>query len=430
MKKIVFVICLAMCFYTGFAQNVDDVSADEIPLYFDELKAATSLRHALWDMDLYGALILINPNTGEIYANEQDSAGTLVKNGAIYKGILPENINFANTAIDWNGKRWAMVMLPLPKDRYERINLLAHESFHRVQPELGFTMDNAENNHLDEKDGRIYLRLELEALEQCLLSSNNEQQREHLTNAFIFRKYRNNIYPQSVASENLLELNEGIAEYTGQVISGRNEMQAVEYLSMCFKRFVSNPTYVRSFAYQTVPAYAFILRKKQKDWNRKIKTDTNLIDFFMNEFKITIPDDLEQAVSNIQHMYKGDEIISEETQREEEKLKIIDEYRQLFIERPRLIISLENMNISFNPMNIVPLGSDGNVYPTANIIDNWGNLAVSKGMLLSSDWRTIYLSAPSEITDIGVTGDGWSLNLKEGYKVIRQEEGYLLVKQE
>ncbi|ULT23417.1 hypothetical protein KUH03_30125 [Sphingobacterium sp. E70] len=66
-------------------------------------------------------------------------------------------------------------MLPLPEHRDDRINLLAHESFHRIQPELGFKLNNANNNHLDEKDGRISLRLEFEALKKALASSDKKE---------------------------------------------------------------------------------------------------------------------------------------------------------------------------------------------------------------------------------------------------------------
>ncbi len=64
-----------------------------------------------------------------------------------------------------------MIMLPLPENKQKRIGLLAHESFHRIQPLLGFELNNTENNHLDQRDGRMYLRLELEALKKLFNQS-------------------------------------------------------------------------------------------------------------------------------------------------------------------------------------------------------------------------------------------------------------------
>ena len=120
-------------------------------------------------------------------------------------------MNIANTSLHWSGKDWAMVMLPLPTKKQDRINLLAHELFHKAQPSLGFLLFNTENNHLDQKDGRIYLRLELNALKKAVRSSTIKEMNMHLTNALTFRKYRYSVYPKADTTENSLELNEGIA---------------------------------------------------------------------------------------------------------------------------------------------------------------------------------------------------------------------------
>jgi hypothetical protein len=53
---------------------------------------------------------------------------------------------------------------------------------------------------------------------------------KHLTNAFAFRKYRHSLYKDSGLKENLLELNEGIAEFTGIIVSGRNKEQTMSSL--------------------------------------------------------------------------------------------------------------------------------------------------------------------------------------------------------
>jgi len=111
-------------------------------------------------------------------------------------------------------------MLPLPENEKDRINLLAHELFHTIQPALGFALYNPENNHLDQKEGKGYLRLELEAVKKKLQSVSKNELQQHLTNALSFRKYRHLIYPGAESTENLLEINEGIAEFNGVIISG------------------------------------------------------------------------------------------------------------------------------------------------------------------------------------------------------------------
>ena len=77
-----------------------------------------------------------------------------------------------------------------------------------------------DNNHLDKKQGRIYLRLELEAL-QTAVKLQGQDAIPHIINALRFRKLRHQIYSDADSTENLLELNEGLAEYTGLMMSER-----------------------------------------------------------------------------------------------------------------------------------------------------------------------------------------------------------------
>ncbi|MEN6618243.1 MAG: hypothetical protein ABFC28_01905 [Rikenellaceae bacterium] len=374
-------------------------------------------------------MLLVNPQTREIFANEPDSCGVLVKRGSIYTGILPIEINFANTAIDWNGKSWAMIILPLPHNKQSRINLLAHELFHKAQPSLDFTIKNADNNHLDQKDGRIYLRLELEALKKAVTSSSKAEMEEYLTNALVFRKYRNSLYSGSDTTENILELNEGIAEYTGQIISGRNKEQAIKNFEKSIDMFMNYPTFVRSFAYQTIPVYGFLLLESKKDWNKEIGVKTNLVDYFINAFNIEMPKDLKKSATNIAEKYNSKTIVTEETAREETNKKLIAEYKFKFIEQPHLKIQFEQMNFSFDPRNIMPLENKGTVYPNIRITDKWGVLTVESGALVSPNWQAISISNPTNIGDKKITGEGWELELADDYCLTKDEAGnYKLIK--
>ncbi|MFP8894101.1 hypothetical protein [Chryseobacterium sp. EZn1] len=281
-------------FVLGVKAQTQSTSPDTVSIFFDELKTASKKNIGLWNKDLYGPMILIDPKTRELFANEPDLEGILKGNGTTYSGILPAAVNIANTAVNWGGKRWAMAMLPLSENKENRINLLAHESFHSIQPSLGFTLNNAENNHLDQKKGRIYLRLELEALKQAIRSNSEKEMKQHLTSAFTFRKYRNTLYKGSETTENLLELNEGIAEFTGLIVSGRNKEQARSSLLNGIDGFMKNPTFVRSFAYYTTPVYGYLLYQKDPDWNKKIDAKTNLTSYFSKALDIRIQADLQK----------------------------------------------------------------------------------------------------------------------------------------
>ena len=425
----IFILSFFFCIQS-LAGQVKTISIDSISTFYNEFKTESEKNIGLWNKDLYGPILLIDPKTREIFANESDATDVLKSDGSVYTGVLPDKINIANTAVDWNGKRWAMIMLPLPKNKYSKIGLLAHESFHRIQPSLGFELNNVENNHLDQKEGRIYLRLELEALKKAVQSVSKKELQEHLMNAVTFRKYRHSIYDGSKGSENLLELNEGMAEFTGMIVSGRNKTQTAAFLGEGINDFFKNATFVRSFAYHTVPVYGYLLYNKDKSWNKKITEKTDLTDYFSKAFNIKISSDLKSMVIRLTDHYNGSIIIEEETKREEKNKKLLAEYKSKFIDQPHLEIKFEKMNVSFDPRNIVPIEDKGTVYPNIRVTDQWGILTVENGALMSSNWDKISISNPIKIEERKISGDGWILELTERYSIEKNEANanFMLVK--
>jgi hypothetical protein len=419
-KKICITAFLFIVIHASFAQKILTLP-DSIATYFNEIKIATKKNQILWNKNLYGPILLINPDTRQLYANYPDSAGFLKQNGKIYSGVLPSEIIFANTAINWSGRRWAMIMLPLPENKENRINLLAHELFHKAQPSLGFILFNTNNNHLDQKDGRIYLRLELEALKKAVQATNDYEKKTQLTNAFTFRKYRYSLYAGADTTENLLELNEGLAEYTGLLISGRNTGQAIKHFETRINAFLSNPTFVRSFAYETTPMYGYLLYNTKKEWNKNITSKTNLTNYFIKAFDLSIPGELQKRVEIISKQYNAKAIFAEETAREEKTKLLIAAYKNKFIEQPHFEIKFEHRDMFFDPRNILPIEDKGTLYQSIRVTDNWGILNVENGALLSPDWNMVSLTIPGKTDGKKISGDGWTLELNDGYTIIRDE---------
>ncbi len=391
--------------------------ADTLATYFNEVKTATTENKNLWNYDTYAPILLVQPDTREVFANSPDSAGSLKKEGTIFTGKLPDSITIANTSIRWSGVTWAMVMLPLPENKYERLDLLTHELFHVAQPHLGFTPYNPENNQLDQKDGRVYLRLELEALKAALLTDSHAEMGKHIADALTFRMYRYQIYPIADSTENLLELNEGLAEFTGVMMSGRNRQQMRDHFVESMNEFLKNPTFVRSFAYQTIPMYGYLLHEIEPGWNKDITDRTNLTAYFLRAFHIKLPHDLKSAAAKISGEYNGARIIAEETERAARIDKLKAEYRRLFFGLPHLTIHLHKMGIAFDPRNIMPLENKGTVCPYLRVTDDWGMLISTKAALMSPTWNEVTVTAPTQIGKEKVVGDGWTIDLKEGYVV-------------
>lgn len=380
-----------------------------------------------WNYSLDGPLMLVNRETRTIIANESDNSGELTKRGNLYIGKLPENINIANTAFDWNGKRWTMVALPLPETKEERLDLLIHESYHRIQPLIGFdSLYEIQSVHLDSKNGRIYLRLELEALKKALGSNDPEI---HIKNALLFRHYRYQILPEAKQAENSLEINEGLAEYTGSILSQRTESDLKEHYISKIDWFNTMPTFVRSFPYFTIPVYGYFMQKTDKAWNLQITNVTNLTDFMLRFWNVESQKLTNEEILKLGKEYRIDTVIENETQREIKIEELKNEYKQTFLSDSIVVIGLENMKIGFNPSNIMPLDSFGTVYPNLRITDNWGILEVdSCGALMSPEWNKVIISFPELITDTLISGKGWKLKIDKSWKLDLIDNKYIMTK--
>ena len=405
--------------------------ADSAALWFEDIKQVTRQHRSLWNYDLYAPILLVDPNTREVFSNAADSTGVLTQSGTVFTGILPTNINIANTALHWGGVHWAMVMLPVPVDRNARNHLLSHELFHRAQKELGFFSSNPENNHLDKKDGRIYLRLELEALKKAVLSPTRNELKKHIEHALYFRKERQAIFPGADTTENMLELNEGLSEFTGFMMSGRESYDARKYLSGRLSAFISGTSFIRSFAYETIPVYGFLLNPDKKGWQREIRQNTNLTEFFNAAFQVPPSNRRRTQIASIAKDYNYDQVLAEETAREEKFQQQFAIYKALFIDSAHVEIPLIKMNMSFDYTLQFSMDTLGMIYPSIRITDNWGVLEASQGVLINAGWSQANVSLPTSIEGSSITGEGWTLKLNEGYVFQKNDEsGNYIVKKE
>lgn len=408
--------------------EISETDWNQAKTAFNELNEALKKEKGeLWNHSLESPLMLVNRETRIIIANENDKSGKFVKRENLFIGKLPENISIANTAFDWNGKRWTMIALPLPETKEERLNLLIHESFHKIQPAIGFdSLNEIQSIHLDSKNGRIYLKLELEALKKALGSNNPEI---HIKNALLFRQYRYQNFPDAQKAENSLEINEGLAEYTGSILSQRTESDLTKHYISKIDWFYTMPTYVRSFAYFTIPVYGYFMKKTDKSWNLQIKKNTNLTDFMMGFWNIEPQTLSNNDILQLSGEYGIHSIIENERQREVKIEELKSKYKKTFLSDSIVEISLENMNIGFNPSNIMPLDSFGTVYPNLRITDNWGILEVdSCGALVSPEWNKVTISYPELVTDTLISGKGWRLKLDKTRKLELINNKYIVIK--
>jgi hypothetical protein len=369
----------------------------------------------LWGHLLFGPILLVDPASRQVVASAPDREAQLTRSGEVFIGKLPANVMIANTAIDWAGVKWTMMLLPLPEDALRRRILLAHELWHRVQDEIGFPGSGAANRHLDTRDGRIWLQLEWRALAGALTRSGKERN-DAISDALGFRAYRRSLFEKAAEEERAMEMHEGLAEYTGIALSGAADL-AVFVADHNLKQAAAKPTFIRSFAYASGPAYGILLDQAGADWRKNLKRTDDLGLLLQTALRVRVPDDPEQAAQVRSQDYNGPALVASETARASDREKVLAAYRQKFIDGPVLVIPLQQMKMQFDPGELISLDPRGTVYPNVKIVDVWGILTVSNGALLESDFSRITVSAATKSGTTSAKGDGWTLELSSGWEV-------------
>lgn len=396
--------------------------------YFQEAQALCSADNGeLWGVSLCGPMLFVDRSTLTVVANQADKEGMLTKDGSVFIGQLPAKVNIANTATEWAGVNWTMVVFPLPEDKIRRANLMGHELWHRIQNDIGFPSSGAANNHLDSRDGRVWLQLEWRALAAALVNR-GKQRHQAIAAALLFRAYRRAIFPNAAAEEREMEMHEGLAEYTGVKLSGSaNFNQHVADTNL--KEAKNRQTFVRSFAYATGPAYGVLLDEAKASWRRNLKKEDDLGNLLQKKLSIKLPQNVKPTAELRAKNYDGDSLQASETERANNRRKLLAEYRAKLVDGAVLIVPILKMSMQMNPGTLVPLEPVGTVYPDIRIVDTWGILTVNKGALIKSDFSRIYVSAPSNLGASPIQGDGWTLELNPGWTVVAGErKGDYIVK--
>lgn len=404
-------LLLAMPLHAQRKSGIDTEKAREA---FAEAKAL-SIRDGgrLWGKPLYGPMLFVLPSTHEVVANEADPEGKLHAEGDVYVGTLPKEIILGNTATEWERKRWTMVLWPLPEYKATRDRLLMHELFHRIQPSLGLKLASPENPQLDTFEGRLWLQLEWRALALAVIET-GQPQKQAISDALTFREHRFSLFPNARASENALEMNEGLAEYTGLEASALDLASARWRVVQRLIAPESN-TFVRSFAYSSGPAYGLLLDRLSPAWRVGLKPDADLAALLA-----------QSAASHpsLEASKRADSYGVATLEASEKERSAIAEagrarYISLLVSGPTLTLpNAGKFSYGFNPNELVPLGTAGTVYPSMQASDEWGALEVEDGALLSGDFKKLTIAAPTSVEGSPIKGPGWTLKLSAGWTIM------------
>lgn len=423
-----------LCRNLVFAQSTS-IDTSVARRYFQEARTACEEDGGkLWGASLCGPILFVDPRTHMVVGSHSDAEGLLAERDGVFVGRLPEKTPVANAPVTWAGVRWVMIVwFFMTDDSFQRVKVMLHESFHRIQKELGFPMAGAGNNHLDTRDGRFWLQLEWRALRSALRSEGVARRRA-VEDALTFRNYRRLLFPKSDLTERALEMNEGLAEYSAFKLTAKTNTQLIDYLTKQIDQGSTRPTFVGSFAYYSGPAYGVLLDASRPNWRKGLTPEDDMGELLQRSLEIGLATDLKSRATERASRYDGDALAAAEAEREATRQRRIADYRSRFVDAPTLQITLtDKRSVTINSTELVPLEGVGTVYPTARVTDEWGILEVSNGALMihSSGGRitTVHVSLPVDPTARPLKGDGWTLALDSGWTVARgSREGGLILK--
>jgi hypothetical protein len=249
--------------------------------------------------------------------------------------------------------------------------------------------------------------------------SGGDSARGAVRDALLFRAQRTRLYPGSDTLESALEMQEGLAEYTGTKVALAATGPPASRAADAAADFEGRPTYVRALGYGTGPLLGLLLDRYAHRWRERIH-EAGFARQLGASTGFVAPADLARAVAERAPRYGGDSLAAAEDQRAAARASELAEFRRRLVVGPVIILRAERLFRSFNPSNLVPLGADGTVYPTGTFHAEWGTLTVEQGgALVAPGNREVRVSAPqgTDSTATIVTGNGWRLELRPGWRL-------------
>lgn len=355
---------------------------------------------ALWGLSLCGPMVIADP-----------VARSIATNRPAPDAPRPRALGFANAALPWGDERWsAFVWQALPADPHARGRMMLHELFHRIQPELGLYLATAAGapDHLDEPEARYWMQLEWRALAAALRASDADRAKS-VRHALAFREARRARFGGAAESERAIEINEGLAQYTGTVAAAASREAAIADAVDQLGRAAETPSFVRTAAYPTGAAYGLLLDAWAPGWTRRIDSTADLGVLLMEASGLEPADDVEAAALR----YGGPELLVQEEQREVERQRRIAELRRRFVEGPVLVLP-RGRNAAFVTTGVTPLPSAGTIFPQYRVTGEWGSITADQ-VLVSEDGSTLTVPVTDTLEGRTLAGEGWTLELAPGW---------------
>lgn len=396
------------------------------------IKAKTLLEKdngKFWGENFWTENIIVLGTDNTVYAL-YPMPGSSTTDSVLYTKTIASNVlSQTNTAQQFEGKKHAIVLAGSINDSSATI---IHELFHVHQfKKASFSGDPV--SYLDQHDAREWLRLEYAALRQALeaIISNRKMSvvDEHVQDALLFRKIRQQKYSAYLDKELQIETLEGLANYTGFALStwSNKYEKAIQEINGREQA----ETYTRPFPYATGPAYGLLFDYLKLSWKQDPWQVYNFLAIY-EKINGTLSTD-ERSLQRARMRNDYATIHPQELKRKEENDKMIAFYTNSLVTQPVLRVTLllnTNYSMSFNMNGTLVLEGKGIVYSSITGFDvsgkNFGNFKTlagkdnlgQSGILCSED--RVHLTFPKPLSMDGriIKGACYEIELAEGWEVV------------
>ena len=204
-------------------------------------------------------------------------------------------------------------------------------------------------------------------------------------------------------------------EYTGVRLGLATDRERRDYAVHDLSAFTSAPTFVRSFAYATGPAYGLLLDRADPAWRGELNSGRRLDELLAAGMHLVVPQG--DAIESRTARYDDGTLRHSEERRDESRQARLAAFKARLVDGPVLLLPLDKSNYQFNPQTLVPLEGVGTVYPTMRLTDTWGSLEVDRdGALIRETGHLASVTAVGADPS-GASGSGWRLALNPGWAV-------------
>lgn len=382
---------------------------------------------ALWGVNICGEILFVDTRTRKATGFNVASAQPT---NIILQMDWPADWPLSNTTRYWQKRQWAVITWPMTGNSTERLALMLHESYHRVQGIMKFSVGRVRSSdHLDDALARILIQTEARYLKEAIIAKTPELQFIAAVKALFAHQERLDASEAAAAAERYQMLYEGLAEYTGHYLA-RDKQNFIQFAAKRLEAFENEKEYSRSFAYYLAPAWGIILDIYKKDWQYDLNTPLNLADIFADIVENRRPEArIDQIKSDKPISASFKDIISREEDRQQKVLVVRQGLRARFIDQPVIVLPADTFQI--DPRTETSLGQDGKVFEIMEISGEWGEMKAHQGAMIGPRPPWVYIELLKDKQGAPLLhNDRYNLTLEQDWVLVPHERGLTVKKKE